>query len=94
MQYDTTRDNTRQHKATRVQYDTTRDNTSITRVQHDTTRENTSATRDNTSTTRGNKNTTRDKTSIKQHKIYFNLFISPLHTREPGILGSKALLML
>ena len=38
-------------------------------TQHKTTRDNTSATRDNTNT--------------KQHKIYFNLFMSMLHTRSP-----------
>ena len=43
--------------------------------QHETTRHNTSETRYNTSTT-------RHKTSKTQHKIYFDLFISSLHTRS------------
>ena len=57
----TTRDNTKQHKATRVQHDTTGDNTITTRhnttqheyntVQHETKRVEHDTTRDNTSTT-------------------------------------------
>ena len=57
-----------QHKTARVQHDTTQDNTGATR-------DNTSATRDNTSITRGNRST-------KQHKIYFDLFISSLYIRR------------
>ena len=35
------------------------------------------------SATRGNTSTTRDNASTKQHKIYFDLFISLLHTHSP-----------
>ena len=70
---DTTRGNTTQDNTSTTQRNT-RQHKYNTR-QHETTRDNTSTTRDNTSVT-------RDNTSTKQRKIYFDLFISSLHTRS------------
>ena len=66
-----TSNNTTQHEATR-------DNTNATRVQHDKTLVQHDTTRDNTSATRGN----TSKTRVQQHKIYFGLLASSLHTRN------------
>ena len=63
-----TRHNTRQHKCNRKQHEYNRRQHKTTRVQHQKAGVQHEATRYNTST--------------KQHKIYFDLFTSSLHTRS------------
>ena len=65
-----------------AQHDTTQDNTSTTRHNTRQHEYNTTQHKYNTSTTRHNTSVTRDNKSTKQHKIYFDLFMSSLYTRS------------
>ena len=71
-----TSNNTRQHETTRDNTSTTRHNTrqhETTRVQHETIRVQHETTRVQQ----------EFNTGTKQHNIYFDLFMSSLHTRRP-----------
>ena len=79
-----TSNSTTQHETTtRAQHDRTWDNASTTRDNASTTRHNTrqhECNRDSRNTTREKTSATRGSTSAKQPKIYFDFFISSLHT--------------